>query len=133
MGISHGARKAKGSMAERELLHMFWAAGWGATRAAGSGSVPLPSPDLLVGHASRTLALECKAIASDKKYFPKKEIDELIEFCARFGCEGWVALRRNRKGWVFLLLEDLRDCGKSYVIDSVLINLKGVSFEEISK
>ncbi len=49
MGISHARRKSKGSAAERELIHKFWANSWGAIRVAGSGSSQFPSPDILVG------------------------------------------------------------------------------------
>ena len=35
--------KSKGSNAERQLLHMFWDAGWACLRSAGSGSMNHPS------------------------------------------------------------------------------------------
>ena len=56
MGISHGRRKSKGSKAERDLIHMFWAKGFGAMRAAGSGSTQHPSPDVIAGNGKTFFA-----------------------------------------------------------------------------
>ena len=70
--------KGKGTRAERELFHMFWETGsFIGVRSAGSGSTPIPNPDLIVGNGEKTFAIECKALKSGSKYFPKKEIDEL--------------------------------------------------------
>ena len=77
MVIPHAKRKSKGSAAERDLMHKFWAAGWAVVRAAGSGSTQFPSPDLIVGGGIRKLALEIKVTKDSKKYFPKQEIVDL--------------------------------------------------------
>ena len=66
--------KAKGSRAERELLGMFWENNFAGYRAAGSGSTPLPSPDLLVGNGKRYLAIECKSLKSKAKYLEEEQI-----------------------------------------------------------
>jgi len=71
--------KKKGTNAERELVHMFWKAGWAGVRVAGSGSIGYPSPDVIVGNGARRLAIECKATKDRKKYFQRKEILELLE------------------------------------------------------
>ncbi len=63
--------KIRGTNAERELLHMFWAEGWVACRAAGSGSMRYPSPDLFVSKSGKHLAIECK-ITKGKKQILKK-------------------------------------------------------------
>jgi len=54
--------KRKGTLYERELFHMFWNSSWAAVRSAGSGSTPLPAPDILAGNKEKLLAIECKAI-----------------------------------------------------------------------
>jgi len=59
--------KAKGSRAERELLAMFWENNFGGYRSAGSGSTPLPSPDILVGNGKKYLAIECKSIKGNRE------------------------------------------------------------------
>ena len=54
--------KKKGNRTERELMNMFFDTGTHiCLRAAGSGSTPLPCPDLLVGGKGSVLAIECKA------------------------------------------------------------------------
>ena len=93
--------KRKGSKAERELLELFWKQGWAAIRAAGSGSMHFPSPDLLVGNKIRVLAIEAKFTKENNKYFPKKEIKQLINFASYFGAEPWLAIRFIRQDWVF--------------------------------
>ena len=103
--------KGKGTRAERELFHMFWETGsYIPVRAAGSGSTPIPNPDLIVGNGEKTFAIECKALKSGSKYFPKKEIDELKIFSERFGAEPWIGIRFDNEGWWFL---DLDNLGKS--------------------
>ncbi len=102
MGISFGRRKSKGTAAERDLIHMFWEAGWAAFRAAGSGSVPLPCPDLIAGRDARKLAIEVKVLDGAKKYLTRAEVEDLQNFAVRFGADAWVAVKFNRKGWTFV-------------------------------
>lgn len=123
--------KSKGSNAEREVLHKFWKEGWACIRTAGSGSISHPMPDLLAGNGIRRVAIECKCISDDTKYFPKKEIQELGAFSRFFGAEAWVGIKFGGKGWFFLNLEDLRETEKGYVADTALCEMKGLSFEDL--
>ena len=100
--------KKKGTRAERELMHMFWSKGFGVTRSAGSGSTPLPNPDILVGKNKRYLAIECKSLNKGSKFFPKEEISELTEFSKRFCAEPWLAIRFDREGWYFIQPKHLK-------------------------
>lgn len=122
--------KSKGSNAERELLNMFWAAEWAAIRSAGSGSMHFPSPDLLVGNKVRRMAIEVKFINSDKKYFPKEEIKQLINFAGYFGAEPWVAIKFARNDWVFVNPEDLTETDKNFVFYKKDLE-RGLSFNDI--
>lgn len=123
--------KSRGSQGERELVHKFWDANWAAFRAAGSGSVKYPVPDVIAGNAARKLAIEAKVTTSEVKYFTKEEIDDLQFFCTRFGCEAWVAVRFFRKPWRFVALEDLRKTEASYVCSLIDAERKGLLFEEL--
>ncbi|MEK6974504.1 MAG: Holliday junction resolvase Hjc [Nanoarchaeota archaeon] len=100
--------KNKGTRAERELFHMLWNNGWATLRSAGSGSTPKPSPDLIASNNERILAIECKSIKGNSKYFDRKEISELIEFSKLFGAEPWLAVRFDNNGWFFIIPEDLK-------------------------
>jgi len=131
MGISHGRRKSKGSAAERELMHKFWAAGWGAVRAAGSGSTQFPSPDLIVGNNLRKLALEVKATKDTRKYFTKQEVNDLKYFANKFGAEPWVVIKFDRESYYFISIEDLEETPASFVASHELAKKKGLLFEEI--
>lgn len=126
--------KKKGSKAERELLHMFWDTGiWAALRAPGSGSVPLPSPDILASNTKRYLAIECKSVREPKKYFPNEEIEQLKLFAARFGSEPWVGVRFDREGWYFIRpSEMLRSEGNNFFyITLEHARKKGLSFDKL--
>lgn len=122
--------KAKGSRAERELLAMFWKIGYGGYRSAGSGSTPLPSPDLLVGNGKRYLAIECKSLKTKAKYLEPEQIKELIEFSKRFGAEPWIGLRFNNLGWYFIQPHKLEKSKKGSLIASIdILKERGSNFD----
>ncbi|USN45782.1 MAG: Holliday junction resolvase [Candidatus Woesearchaeota archaeon] len=123
--------KAKGSNAERELIHLFWQAGWAAVRVAGSGSSKYPSPDVLASNNLRKIALEVKATRDHAKYFTKKEIEELVLFSNTFGAECFVAIKFPKGNWRFVSVEDLKITEKSYMISEEETELKGFLFEEV--
>lgn len=125
--------KKKGCNAERELVHMFWGTGeWSACRVAGSGSMSYPAPDLLASNGVRKLAVECKAIKGDKKYFDEAEIEQLVEFSNKFGAEAWLALKFNNRGWHFISVEELSKTKKGYVISLSDLGIKGLNFEDLT-
>lgn len=126
------SRKSKGINAERDLIHRFWSnESWSAVRIAGSGSMKYPSADILASNRLRKLAIECKTSKDDNKYVPKKEIEQLRVFSELFGAEPWLAVKFNRKEWLFLSLDDLKDTGKNYLISVDIAEKKGLLFEEV--
>lgn len=128
--------KKKGTKAERELFHMFWDTGnWAVVRAAGSGSTPLPAPDLIVGNGKKVYAIECKSLKKDNsKYFKENEIELLGEFSKIFGAEPLVAARFNNKGWFFIKTKDLGvSKKKTYFVNLKIAQEKGLNFENIIK
>ena len=108
--------KDKGTRAERELFHKFWDAGYGVVRVAGSGSVPLPSCDLLVSSKGRLFVLECKHTQKSIKYFSQKEIDDLRTIASRFCAEPFIAIKFHYKGWYFFSLDKLERRKQNYSI-----------------
>jgi len=124
--------KNKGSRAERELLHKFWDNNWACIRIAGSGSVPLPVPDLLAGNTKRWLAIECKSIAGNSKFLYPDDVNQVIEFSKKFGSEPWLAIRFNNKGWHFLKTDQLETTKSgNYNITFNFCQEKGIKFEEL--
>ncbi len=124
--------KAKGSRAERELFHMLWDSGWAVVRSAGSGSTPLPAPDLITSNAKRVIAIECKAVKNTSKHFPKEEIDELTKFSTMFGAEPYIGVRFDNKGWFFLHINDLHKTeSENYSVTFKLAQEKGKNFEQL--
>ena len=73
--------KSKGTKAERELLHLFWAKEWATIRSAGSGSMKYPGPDLIASNKARVLAIECKSTKKNKQYLEEYDIKQLKDFC----------------------------------------------------
>src|SRR3989338_3477453 len=125
--------KSKGTEAERELLHLFWARGFGVLPSAGSGSMKYPGPDLIVSNKSRVLAIECKSTKDKKKYLGEHDIGQLREFCAIFGAEPWFAVRFAKMDWLFLSIEDIEKTEKGYVIDSKVAERRGLLIDELIK
>lgn len=124
--------KAKGSRAERELFHRLWDAGWAVVRSAGSGSTPLPSPDLITSNGKRVLAIECKAVKGTSKHFAKEEIVELDVFSQTFGAEPIIGVRFDNIGWFFLHLQELHKTdGENFSVSLKLAQEKGKSFEQL--
>jgi Holliday junction resolvase len=124
-------KKAKGSIAERDLIHKFNDNEWVAIRSAGSGSQRYPCPDVLAGNNLRRVAIECKATAATKQYLTKKEVEELVFFANKFGAEAWIAVKFDRMDWYFINIEDLDKSDKSYSIDIPMAKRKGLSFEQV--
>ena len=126
--------KNKGTRAERELLHMFYDTKiWACFRAAGSGSIPIPCPDLIAGNSSRILAIECKALKEKTKYFDKQEIKDLEEFANKFGAEPWLAVRFDNVGWFFVKSDQLDKTNKNPSISLEKAKKEGLSFENLIK
>jgi len=124
--------KRKGTKAERDILSLFWAtADWAAIRAPGSGSARFPSPDILAGNTTRTIAIECKFTSKQVQYLTKKEIQQLQEFSRRFNAEAWIAVKFARRGLFFLQIKDLEETAKFYVTSLPKAEKKGVSFKEL--
>lgn len=121
--------KSKGINAERELIKLLWSKDWMPIRIAGSGSSPLPCPDILAGKNKRHLAIECKSSKNDNIYLDKVEIEELIEFSQKFGAEAWIGARFNNMDWFFITPEKLKYTGKNYSISKKNIGGVGTSFE----
>jgi len=123
-------RKNKGICGERELVHQFWSFGWPCIRVAGSGSNKYPSPDILTGHAGRMLAIECKVVASNKKYFTKQEVDDLKFFAKEFGAEAYVTVKFG-KIWYFFSIDDLEEKDNSYLASEEMAKIKAFLIEEL--
>jgi Holliday junction resolvase len=125
--------KNKGSRTERELLHMLHEQQFGVCRVAGSGSMPIPSVDLVAGKNGRSLAIECKS-GKGRRYISGGQVEELKVFSQRFGAEAWVAVRFDNFGWYFLKPEHLQKSGASnFVVHQKLVEEKGILFEELIK
>ncbi len=123
--------KSKGSDAERSLIHLFWQAGWAAMRAAGSGSTGFPSPDIIAGRDGRLLAIECKKTIKGKKYIERREVAELLTFANILKAEPWLAVKFPKKEWLFVSAHDAEERKKSVMVGPEMIELRGLSFEEV--
>lgn len=123
--------KAKGTTGERELIHKFWDAKWAAFRCAGSGAIKYPVPDLIAGNNLRKIAIEAKVAGGDRQYFAKKEVDDLKFFAERFGCEAWLAIKFDRRGWFFISPDDLEVTKTQYGISFEICERRGLSFAEM--
>jgi holliday junction resolvase Hjr len=125
-------KKAKGTDAERSLVHLFWSKkDWVAHRIAGSGSSKYPSPDIIASNNIRKLVIECKSTSKNVIYIPKEEINSLKKFGEMFGAEVWLAFKFNREEWLFSTIENMNETNTSYTIKIEQIKQKGLLFEEL--
>lgn len=131
MAVSPKGRKAKGSKAERELIHMLYEKGFASVRAAGSGSTGLPSPDIISSNGKIILALECKASHDKAKYFDKDEISQLDLFANMFGARSYIAMRFDNDDWYFIKLTDLKQTPRGFAINYDIAKKKALSFKEV--
>lgn len=125
--------KEKGSRAERELVAMFWEAGHAALRAPGSGSTPLPSPDVLASIKRGYLAIECKSLGSNQKTFKPEDFAQLEEFAKAFNAEPWIGMRFDYTGWYFIQPKQVKQTKKgNFSITKNLVVENGISFKELT-
>lgn len=125
-------KKAKGSDAERNLVHMFWNTKiWVAHRIAGSGSSKYPSPDLIASNNIRKLAIECKSSSKKIIYIPKNEILQLQKFGEMFGAEVWLAFKFLKEEWLFTTIDNMKETNSSYCIKKEEIKQNVLLFEEL--
>jgi len=132
MAKSFRFRKAKGTLAENELIHKFWDNEWVCVRVAGSGSGRYPAPDLLASRGDKKIVMEVKVIGGIKKYFSKKEIDDLNLFANKFAAESWVGVQFEKKQWYFIPVSEL-EISKlgNFSIDLISMKRKGFTFEDM--
>ena len=123
--------KAKGSNAERELLHKFHDLGWGAMRAAGSGSTTIPCVDLLVSNSKQVLAIECKLSTFDKFYIDIDDIEQLKDFAKRFGATPLLGVRFSRTEWTFFDPEILIKTKKNIIMSTDFASSTGTPFGKL--
>ncbi|MCK4883640.1 MAG: hypothetical protein KAS30_02090, partial [Candidatus Diapherotrites archaeon] len=117
---------------ERELMHLFFNEGFSVVRIAGSGTSPLPAPDIIAIKDGRIVAVECKARKAKNLAITIGQIGELTEWAEKAGGECWVAWKVPRKGWFFLKPEQMRNTGKFFTISLKNAMEKGLLFEVVA-
>lgn len=130
---------SSGVKAERDLVHMFWEAGFAVLRApASGGGTVLPRPDLIAGSVKRKkfFVLEIKTIRKDTLYINVEQIIGLLEFSKRIGFDPYVGIKfkNRRKGFSFLHVPDQLLCvrnGNNYKITYTHASSIGISFGEL--
>ncbi len=123
---------SKGANAERELMHLFFDRGFSVVRIAGSGTSPLPAPDIIAIKNKRIVSVECKARKAKNLAISVGQIGELRDWAKKAGSEPWVAWKIPRKGWFFLKPEQLKNTGKFFTINQKHAMKTGVLFEVVA-
>lgn len=125
------ARYSKGANAERELIRELWNKGFAVTRTAGSGSTPLPAPDLVALGKEKKLAFECKAWKSSYLSLDIAQMEEQLEWCERADAELYIAWKIPHEGWLFLHPKHFNKTPKFYYISRKNANKNAVKLEVI--
>lgn len=125
-------KKAKGTSAENELIHLFWENNWVCVRVAGSGSTKYPSPDILASNGYKKIVMEVKVVSDSKKYFTGQQIRDLDYFAQKFGAESWVGVKFIENQWYFIPTSELEITkSKNYSIDLISMKRRGFNFDEM--
>ncbi len=122
---------SKGANAERELMHLFFNAGCSVVRIAGSGTSPLPAPDIIALKKGRIIAVECKARKAKNLAITVQQMQELVGWSKKAGAKPFVGWRIPRKGWLFLRPKQLHNTGKFFLISLKDAMQKGKSLKEV--
>ena len=125
------SQKTKGSNAERDLVHLFWANQWTAVRVAGSGSMHYPSPDIIASKNNKTFAIECKSCKTGYQYFDINEIRDLEAFCKKSGYIPLIAIKFDRTEWLLLTIDQLERTAKKIGIKKAVALERGKRFHDL--
>ncbi|MBN2015131.1 MAG: hypothetical protein JW778_08125 [Candidatus Altiarchaeota archaeon] len=116
----------KGARFERDVVNEFWSHGWAALRAAGSGSVGQPVPDVIGVREGKIIAVECKTTRREKAYL-EEAVLKLKRFMEISNAEAYLAVKFPKKKPMFFNIKKLlRE--KKY---NVTANDKHLSLESI--
>ena len=122
---------SKGANAERELMRLFFQAGFSVVRIAGSGTSPLPAPDIIAIRKGRIIAVECKARKASHLAIALEQVKELRDWASRAGSESLVGWKIPRKGWFFLKPGQFNKTEKFFIISQKNAMKRGKSLEEV--
>jgi len=122
---------SKGANAERELMHLFFKEGFSVVRIAGSGTSPLPAPDIIAIKNGRIIAVECKARKAKNLAITLEQIGELRGWSKKAGAEALVGWKIPRKGWFFLKPRQMNNTGKFFTINQSNAMARGKSLHEV--
>jgi Holliday junction resolvase len=122
----------KGANAERELINKLFKKGFAVGRIAGSGTSPLPSPDIIAMKGGRAIAIECKAWDQTYLSIAREQMNELETWGKVSGSDIFVAWKLPRKGWFFLSPQQFNENKKYYVISQKTAMKEGISLEIVT-
>ena len=122
---------SKGANAERELMHLFFKEGFSVVRIAGSGTSPLPAPDIIALRNGRIIAVECKARKAKNLAISVAQMQELRGWARKAGAEPLVGWKIPRKGWFFLKPAQLHSTDKFFLISLKDALEKGKSLQDV--
>lgn len=122
----------KGANAERELIHFLYAQGFAVVRAAGSGTISLPAPDVIALRRDKQLAFECKSWSAKYLNIPIENMNELFFWRNASGIDVFVAWKIPRMGWRFLKPENFKKNPKGYLVSLKTALRKGIVLDVIT-
>jgi len=111
-------------------MHLFFKQGFSVVRIAGSGTSPLPAPDIIAIRKGRIIAVECKARKTKNLAVSVGQVGELLDWAKKAGAEPLIGWKIPRKGWFFLKPGQLHNTGKFFTINQKNAMEKGISLEK---
>ncbi|HRT03899.1 MAG TPA: Holliday junction resolvase Hjc, partial [Candidatus Diapherotrites archaeon] len=99
-------------------------------RVAGSGSISIPTPDILAIKHKKGCAIECKTKSGEYLNIKESQIQELNIFEKRTGFKSYIAWRLEKDNWYFITPEKINKTKKAYSIKREEIKEKGMTFDK---
>ena len=121
----------KGAAAERELMKILEADGFSMARVAGSGSNPLPCPDMIAMKKTKKYAIECKSWKGTHLVLSKEQMDEIAKWSENAGIDFLIAWRMPGKKWFFLNQKDFNKTDKNFLISAKKAKEIGLTLNSI--
>ncbi len=83
----------KGYRIENKLIHIFEKYGFACVRSAGSKKV-----DIIAGKSNIKLCIEVKNTKNTYVYIPREQVEKLLIFSKKFGCNPLIIVNFKNKG-----------------------------------
>jgi Holliday junction resolvase len=130
--VGQVSNKRRGCNYERQLVDLLHQVGFAAVRVAGSGSKPLPAPDVVACRGGKILAIECKTTRKNQVYISDAQIGDLRAYAKTAGAQPLLAVKFVQQQWAFLKPSRMpRTNGTTVVVSRDYVAKRGIPISQL--